>query len=649
MGVFYGMPPFPLLEQLNQAQREAVLRGHGHLCINAAAGTGKTSTLAARILHLQLERGIPPAAILAVTFSRSARAHLLQRVEEYIEQLGSGSVISTLTFHGLAYRLLRMAVRNDETWLRPDFKVLDATRDGLNPIFEEHGSYLVEGLTDKYPYETRLPLYQKALDLIRQGHHGLEQAVISPKELEDLGNAEIVVSWGQGHCSPVLLGNVQRVWERYRSLLKRFNCIDFPGMLSECLHVMYNEGSTLKEFQAGLRFLIIDEYQDTSRAQEELIGLLAGDRVSVNVVGDTNQTIYTFNGSDANNMHRFYERRSASRIPLLDPVELTWNYRSTPNIIAVANRVISAGQSTGPLEPAQHGVSDNVANYRRRNAPVLQVFARQRTVAAEWVAKEIAQLLSHTDVKPHEIAVLVRKDTEHAPQGQLVRKALDVLGLVYQVQNRDPQRTALVLDVVHSFLNDNFGEDLESLVRRVQAGQCEEDLSGITPPEALAVLEEARRAGAFSALEAADLVFDMASPDQSAPDITGIQIRTVHSAKGLEFRIVFLMYLGDGDFPSGSRPDLEEERRLLYVGITRAMERLYVLGRPGVKFPSFFDEIKGEGVDCINAQPPDQVSAKSGVDAESLQQVAAARLRLREEEERRRNRRQDSDGEWYEE
>ncbi|MHB9145737.1 MAG: ATP-dependent helicase [Symbiobacteriia bacterium] len=626
-----------LLGHLNPAQRQAATARDGYLCINAAAGTGKTSTVAARILYLQ-DQGVPPGAITAVSFSRAARANLIQRLEEFIGLWGKGSMVTILTFHGLAYRILRLAMQHGETWLLPGFEVVTGGRSAPNTLFEQNAEALLAGVRDEYQPDVRAELYARALDLVRQGHCELNQPVIEPVELDDVREAWIHVPSGHGAQTPASLGMLQKVWKRYERLMHRKNVIDYPGMLTESLNVLSSEGYTLGELQRGLRYLIVDEYQDTSRAQEELLRLLAGHEASVNVVGDSDQAIYTFNGSDVENIRQFDTRLAEQAWRLLPPVNLTWNYRSTPNILAAANRVLAhISDSCKRLELAPTGVSSTVEEYRCNNPPVVRVLAWNIKDAAKWVAQETSRLTTEERVQPADIAVLVRKDTEYSPQGAAVRQALNALGLETVVQDRDPQRTLQVAGVVRDFLNQQIGAPLEDLIPLVQAHEFDADLVGVTIDEALAVLEEARLAGAADALEAADLVFEKGSPEQTPPDISGIQVRTIHSAKGLEFRVVFLMYVGDREFPSGAWPDVEEEHRLYYVGITRAMERLYVLGRPGAH--DFFGEIEGEGVQLVHAVPPDDVRTTDDVGADTVRQIEAARRNQKDEEARRRARR----------
>lgn len=628
-----------LLGHLNPGQQQAVTAEDGHLCINAAAGTGKTSTVAARILYLQLVRGLSPQAVMAISFSRSARANLIQRLEEYISLVGAGSTVNILTFHGLAFRILRLAIQHGETWLKPGFEVIPGGRNGPNEFFLRHSDGLVEGVQDEYPPDIRTELYARALDLIRQGHCELDSPVIQPEELDDLKGNCIHVKAGFGAAVPVLVDNVQKVWERYNQPLHRGNVIDYPGMLTEGLEVLWNGGDTAGELRRGLRYLIVDEYQDTSRAQEEMLRLLAGQDASVNVVGDSDQAIYTFNGCDVRNIQEFNKRLANQALRVLPSIDLSWNYRSTANILAAANRVLAGcAAKRKALEVAPTGVSETVREYRRRNPPVLQVLAWNIGDAAKWVANEILRLTTLEGVNPDDIAVLVRKDTEHSPQGEAVKQALAALGLGTVVQDRDPQRTAQVLEVMRTFLNQQFGEALDSLISRVKAHEFDSDLDGVTQDEALAVLEEARLAGADDALSAADLVYDRGAPEQTPPDASGIQIRTIHSAKGLEFRVVFLMYLGDREFPSGAWPDVGEERRLYYVGITRAKERLYVIGRPG-RPHNFFAEIAGEGVQVVHAVPPDDVQTHDEVESETRQQIEDARRAQEADKARRRVRR----------
>lgn len=632
---------FPLLRQLDRAQQEAVVAGEGHLCINAAAGTGKTSTLAARLLYLQLVRGVRPGSILALTFSRAARANLMERLERFIGELGEGSSVQTLTFHGLAYRILRWGIEEGESQLlrRTDFDVITSRRGELNPLFRVHAKDLVGDLRDGYGLETKCELYSKALDLVRQGHQQMNQAVIAPNELPE---GQIEVPWKPGATPRLDLTDLAKVWRRYNRLLSTRNCIDHAGMVAESLAILYRDGETLRRAQSGLRFLMVDEYQDTAKAHEELVQVLAGKSASVNVVGDSDQTIYTFNGSDVQNILRFAPRVAAgeTELPVLPPVSLRENYRSSAKILAVANRVLRVIHPNADKELVLSAVSpgDPVDAYRKRDLDVTRVRARNLDAAAQYTAKEIARLIQQERVSASEIAVLYRKDSEGHRQGSLVQEALNAEGLSTAMQDRDPGRTAMILEVVRSLClePDNYGLSIAELVAKVESHRCDADLESVTLEEAVQALAEAQRAGAQKASQAADILFEKGAPESASPEITGVQVRTIHSAKGLEFRVVFLLYLGDKEFPSGADPDEAEERRLYYVGITRAQERLYLVGRPGIHGPNFFDEVRGTGVVTVEADTRDAATGylqAKGVDEATVELVEAARRRQKELEQ----------------
>lgn len=621
---------FALLKWLSSAQRKAVTAPRGHLCINAAAGTGKTSTVAARILWLQLVQGVPPEAILAVTFSRAARTHLLDKVEAFTRILGAGSAVPTFTLHGLAYRILRIAIGAGETWLRPGFKVMAAGRDRINPILQEHAADLLRDLSDPWDLPTRVEQYSRALDAVRQGCADIEEGL--PLEPDDLPDGVIYVP------ARIETHNLRKVWRRYNAILQARNCLDYPGMVTEAILSLYRSGKTLRRARSGLEYIIVDEYQDTSRAQEELIQLLVDEWTSVTVVGDSDQAIYTFNGADIGNILHFAERilETGSALPVLEPVHLVENYRSSARILNAANRVLDRihGPGRKQLVPYPGTVDEPVESYRRRNLEVVRVLSRSLDQAASWAAAEIARLVNEEGVEPSDIAVLVRKDTEHSPQGRKVREALDRLGIRAEEQDRDPVRTARVYEVVRDLCGDPdyYGEAIGRMIERITAGEFRDALGDVTPEEAMALLREAEAAGAEYAGEVADFVFEQGAPDATPASLEGVQVRTVHSAKGLEFRVVFLLYVADREFPHGANPDLAEERRLYYVGLTRAQERLYVLGEPGAWSENFFDAIAGSGVVTVHAEPrPTRPqSSEDSVDDETVRLIQEARRRQQE-------------------
>lgn len=640
-------------DRLNDAQWQAASAEHGHLLINAAAGTGKTTTIAARILYLQLVQDVPPSQIMAVTFSRAARAHLARRMEELVDYLHMGSPVRTLTLHGLSYHIIDVARANGETWIPRNAQVIETGRNRVNPLFAEYARELVGRLSDPFAPEDRVQIYARAIDALRQGHPACSDAVIRPEELTESG--DIPVAAFHGPPVPVSLHNIRIVWERYERLLRRRRCIDYPGMVAESLRVLYDGEATLGRLRSGLTHIIVDEFQDTSTAHLELVREMAGAGACVTAVGDDDQTIFTFNGSDVRNMTRFTAYIGDTPRPVLPPVALTENYRSTPVILQVANQVLAraAGQNAPKsLEPAREVPEGPVRDYRERNLPVYRVRARKPETSARWVAAEIRRLLSEEQINPAEIAVLVRKDTEHSPQGQGVRDALAELGVAVQTPDRDPDRTVRILQVARQICLLNQELAVQALMQKVAAHEFDSDLEEATPEEVLAALDDARtRGGAKTAYEAAEVLFDRADPDNSPAEGAGVHVRTVHSAKGLEFRVVFLLHLADGDWPTGHDLHDPEEQRLFYVGVTRAQERLYVLGRPGLRGPSLFDWVDttdGPGVRQIDAdavdRPADPTSDR--LDGQTRDAIENARQRQQElEDEWQRRAREEADQE----
>jgi DNA helicase II / ATP-dependent DNA helicase PcrA len=623
-----GGSMLPFLDQLNSNQFRAVTAPEGHLLINAAAGTGKTSTLAARIIYLQIEKGIEPSQMLALSFSRSARQGLLDKLEKYRQAAGTGSPIETLTFHGLAFRILRVAAGLGETWLKPGFKIIDSNVG----IFTRKAKSFFKDVEQKQDMEN---LYSKAIDSIRQGHHELNQVYLAADELPSGKKIRIEVE----HSIKVSVSSddIKKVWKSYQTYLKRTNQIDYPGLISEAINVLQQQDcATAKRIQLGLKYLFIDEYQDTSKAQEQLAFLLAGRQMYINVVGDNEQTVYTFNGSDVSNILNFYDRVKAKGMKVLEPINLVENYRSSGNILSLANRMVEKGRSLYKKElvPAVNA-ADEVKGYQFANNKVQLVRVPRISKAAEFTVKEIQKLVKEENIQYSEIAVLIRKDSEFSPQGTEVKTILEKHGIPVGLMKRETQDNKKLYEVTEEFCQYHYNEPLSDLIASLKIGQYKDELQKIEPEEIVYILNEAMNSGAAFAYDALDFLIDSGSQESLTEGEDGVQIRTIHSAKGLEFRIVFVLFVGDKSFPHGAKPDIEEERRLFYVSVTRAQERLYILGKNGIHGPDFFGECSGEGTNLIdyfaigNGQRQDQ---------ELTAEVDKVKKALKDEEEQQRAR-----------
>ena len=627
---------------LNPAQREAVTAPEGHLLINAAAGTGKTTTLASRILYLQLENDIPYDSILAVSFSRTAKMQLTERLEQLITKIGQGSQVPSFTFHGLAYRILRIASECGETRLRPGFALL-AESPKTHDLYKEHANSLFSGLSDDWPIIKRTELYAKAINLVRQGHPQLGFACLRPADLPD--RLLIRVPSDHSYQVDVQTHNVKQVWQRYEKLLRQKNSIDYPGLITEALSTLQHpNGQTRKRVCEGLRYMIIDEFQDTSRAQEQLMFCLAENDICLNVVGDDDQTIYTFNGSDVSNILDFTNRAAGRTFPVLPPVQLTENYRSSEKILSAANRVL---RSIQPQRPKELRVGEKINaeplhSYRERNHDIVRVHAPRLQLAAHYVAEEIQRLIEEESISPADIAVLVRKDTEFSPQGESVRQCLQELGYSIPVK-KDPSERLRLLEIAQNVCQEHYAEELSEVLSEIQAGRLDSELEGVDRHLIAELLMEALASGAELAIEAFEYLYDIQREDDEAEitDTGQVQIRTVHSAKGQEFRVVFLMYIGERTFPHGARPDIEEEKRLFYVGLTRAQERLYIVGKPSSQTKTdFFSLIIGPGVRDQEFLAVGGVTRKTAVkpfSQDHTRVIDDARQRILEEEAKRQD------------
>lgn len=588
---------YRFLSAFNEKQRAAIEAPPGHLAINAAAGTGKTSTLAARILYMQLEMDVPSDSILAISFSRTARMRLSEKLSKYCMEVGMGNEIPIYTFHGLAYRILRLATAHDETWLKANFEVLQPHRDGSNDIYRKHGKYLFESIPPVQEKVALMEFFPKILDELRQGSDDMV-GISHPDEIP-LGEE---CQWSGEHNSLILkTDQIKVIWKKYNGLLAKNNMIDYSGLITEATNALrHPNGETRRRASNGIKYILADEYQDTSRAQEQLLFALAGNDSFVNIVGDPGQTIYSFNGSSVSNILEFSERITAvSSKKVLDSISLTENYRSSENILKMANRVRGNGLYTRPLVPAAECFSSPLVDYRSRNEPVRIIHAPTIELAADFIATEIQRLTKEEKIPLDEICILVRKDTPYSPQGKKVKDRLEQQGLAVSFAKETEQDNSIS---TLEYLSDVFMQPeyygmpiSEFLDHRIGT-------ISLPLPENVTI-EDIRLKVAEYCQRGFELCYEISDDIQDSLDIEPVEeirpgnvhIRTIHSAKGEEFRIVFLGFLGDTSFPHGSRPDIEEEKRLLYVGITRAQERLYVLGHPGIHHESFLDKCKGDG------------------------------------------------------
>ena len=587
-----GQGPDAVLAALDPEQQEVALATRGPVCVLAGAGTGKTRAVAHRIGYAVAAGVVRPDRVLAVTFTTRAAGELRGR----LRQLGTAAVpgagleqVQARTFHSAALRQL--------THFWP------ATVGGPAPaVVDSKVSLLAEAARR---FRLRLGLAE-----LRDAASEIEWAKVTQVRPEDYPQAAEKAD----RIGSLPAASLARLYAGYEELRRERNLVDFESVLELTGAILAAHPSAAAAVRDRYRYFVVDEYQDVNPLQKLLLDQWAGDRDDVCVVGDPRQTIYSFTGATPEYLSRF---------PLQYPgavvIRLVRNYRSSPQVVALANRVFAT--------PGQALVAQRPAGA----APTLTEYEDEQDEAAD-VARQAADLI-RAGTPAGQIAVLVRTNAMTSGYEQ----ALAAAGVPFQLRgterffNRAEVRQAVKLLRVatRSAAPD---EDPAAAVRPVLTGL------GLTkdPPagrgrarerwESLEALAQLAADFFASAPDAAlgDLAteLELRSAIGHEPDTGGATLASLHAAKGLEWDVVFLPCLTDGAVPivyAQTAEAIEEERRLLYVGITRARDRLFLswaLARaPGGKRtrkPSrFLDGLRGP----IGKSGPFAPSGSAGPDA----------------------------------
>ncbi|WP_394578746.1 ATP-dependent helicase [Cytobacillus firmus] len=546
-----------LLKLLNPQQREAVTTSSRYTQIIAGPGTGKTTTLAAKILYTQTELGILTEKILGISFSRSAKSHLLNKMEEFTNIIGYGGKPTILTFHSLAFRIIKYGIHYNESRFRKGFGTI------LTENFIDMDPSLTRGLCNDYADRNLVnKSISQAYNLIRQG--SLEHRPLNSWSEISQDAYYQVNTYAHGRI--LIRGrDLATFWKRINKIEKVKNVTDFQGLINEATRILSLKQRTYNDISESFQHIFVDEYQDTSLAQEELLLRLIDRNQTVTVVGDKNQTIYTFNGSNSENMDRFSDYCKRNAPSSSEVIHLTQNYRSTNEIIQVANDFI--GEQT--IFPAN----------KRNGIKPLVVETHSIQLAAEFIAKEINELIKEPNITLSDICILYRKNSEYSPQAEAVFEQLDKCSIPYETQQKNKEKTESLVEQVLNVRDAYEDEPLEEVIEKLKVKKA--------PEELIKFIVEVMKQGGVDTDDLAEYIVEIEIQEEAVTD--ALSIKTVHDAKGLEYPIVFILYLGDREFPHSSRPDIEEEKRLLYVGLTRAQNQLYVLGRKGIEFEGFLN------------------------------------------------------------
>ncbi|MCL0245924.1 ATP-dependent DNA helicase UvrD2 [Corynebacterium sp. CCM 8835] len=543
------------LDELDPDQRVAATAPRGPVCILAGAGTGKTRTITYRIAHLIDQGFVGPNRVLAVTFTARAAGEMRHR----LARMGIGGV-QARTFHAAARRQLRYfwpQVAGDLPW-----RLLD----------------------NKFPLvgrATRSVGVDSSTETVRDILGEIEWAkasLITPDAY-----AQAIV--GTQRTPPVDAEKVAEVYRRYEQAKTSEEgvLLDFDDLLLHTAAALENAPAVAEEFHEQYRSFVVDEYQDVTPLQQRVLDAWLGDRDDLTVVGDANQTIYSFTGATPDFLLNFTRKYPDATLTRLER-----DYRSTPQVTRLANAVI--GRAKGRVA----GTRLELTGMRDPGPePEFSVHDDEPAEAAA-VAKRIAELID-SGMPPSEIAVLYRINAQSA----VFEQALSDAGIVYQVRggegffNRTEVRKA-ISELVRAAQRDDLPDEAVGPGLRVVARAVLAPL-GLTPEEP----EGAQARERWQSLNAlVELVHELglATPDldmngllvqlknraeaKHPPTVQGVTLASLHAAKGLEWNAVFLVGLVENTLPishaiKAGEHQVEEERRLFYVGVTRARTHLF--------------------------------------------------------------------------
>lgn len=612
-----------LLTGLNPSQQEAVRHVDGPVLVVAGAGSGKTRVLTHRIAHLITDHQVHPGAILAITFTNKAANEMAERVAHLIgEDVAKGMWVTT--FHKACVRMLRRDI--PKLGYQSAFSIYDAT-DAKRLITQIARDLKID--------EKRLP------------PRAIQQAISNAKD--KLIDFETYKAQASGWPDE----QIAEVFTQYEARLKRANALDFDDLITKTVELFSLYDDVLATWQNRFSHLMIDEYQDTNRAQYHLVNLLAGARKNVMVVGDPQQGIYAFRGATVQNITDF-----ETDYPDAAVITLAQNYRSTQTILSCANALLSQATDVRRTD---------LWTENPPGTPVVRYHASDEHDEAEFVARTTEQLL-RSGVKRNDIAVFYRTNAQsRVVEDVFVRLRMpyrviggvrfyerqeikDVLAYARLLINPDddvsavrvvntPRRgvgnvtvdtlrtyqqrhdvsfmdacrhahtiglTARAAASVQAFVNivdvlrtaAENGATVSDILKRIMDDTgYRQELEQDGTQEALSREENLRELrsvahelfergvvsdgldGLAAFLDTVALVNDVDALDDEEED-DRVTLMTLHTAKGLEFPVVFVLGLEDGVFPHvralQSPKELAEERRLAYVGMTRAQQHLYL-------------------------------------------------------------------------
>src|SRR6266480_3609849 len=550
--------------ELNEQQLAAVTAQPGPQLIIAGAGSGKTRTLTYRVAYL-LENGIDPRNILLLTFTNKAARQMLDRVANLLPIDASG--LWGGTFHSVGNRMLRR--HGSALGYNSGFTIMDREdqKDLINTVVASAGID---------PKEIRFPKGDVLAEIF-------SFVVNTETPMEEL------LALKFPYFLP-LLEKITDVHARYEKKKKATNSVDFDDLLEKTLSMLQKHENIASFYRRQFQFILVDEYQDTNKIQADLIDLLAREHRNIMVVGDDAQSIYSWRGANFQNILEFPKRYPDAKV-----FKIEMNYRSVPEILEVANAAIAANvdQFQKNLQPTRESAAAKPAvvalNDGSEQAHIKDVISFIRFVANprdEVAFKRMVKLLPGIGNRSAE-NLWNAWDKSLNERGEIASFSERLLAMSVNAKSKKHwTQLAHTLDEIAPGGQPNPpSEMITSVVEAIYDDYAKvnfanyelrrEDLNQLA-----AFARQFKDIHEFFSQLALISNIDAEAATGQTNDKEAVNLSTVHQAKGLEFHTVFVIWLTDGMFPSSrsmdDRKDLEEERRLFYVAITRAKDELYL-------------------------------------------------------------------------
>ena len=539
-----------ILKDLDSEQLAVVQAIRGPVCVIAGAGTGKTRVITHRIAYAINSGVTDPTKVLALTFTARAAGEMRVR----LRALGVPNV-SARTFHSAALKQLLYF------WpyaFGGQFPSLLTFKSGFISQAIERAAVAIPAQSATLKDIAGEIEWAKVLEISPDKYH--DSAIENKRSIK----------FANSKSESENFGMIAQVYEAYESLKRQERALDFEDVLLLTVGMLEEDRSVRERIRDQYRYFTVDEYQDVSPIQQRLLNLWLGNREEICVVGDAAQTIYSFAGATSNFLLNF-----KNRFPNAQLFRLTTGYRSTTEIINSANQILRAAD-LAPIDGVQLQSLNNHGEKPRVNGFTTAV--DEITFVANEVKKQIDSGVDSSD-----IAILARTNA----QLDQVKSALDNLRVASQIRSnerffervdvKDAMRLIRAASVLPSEVGDWYA-DLQSVLQPFG----EADYVG-----AFLRLAKGIKDGGGQNMRAFLREIEDRAEQNNPPTLPGVSLSTLHGAKGLEWELLYLIGVSEGVLPMGN--DLSEERRLFYVGVTRAKQRIQITyaGKPSVFLEQF--------------------------------------------------------------